>query len=86
MVGGVLLHSREVTRSDYFDEFGEIDGGYQRFVALADVVKSVIGVDDEAVDDVADRLGHFRSGSRQRPSKTMSWWFCMNLRAPCSRR
>src|SRR6185437_2009935 len=50
--GGVGLHACGVTCGDRFDESGQVDGGYQRFVTPAD------GVEDKAVDEVGDGLSH----------------------------
>jgi hypothetical protein len=61
MIGGVLLYSGVITCPDHFDEFGEIDSGYQRFVPLSNVVKPILGVDDETVHYVRDGRGHVYS-------------------------
>src|SRR6185437_5187636 len=56
--GDVGLQRREVARAGHPGELGEIDGRYQRFVALTDLVEAVLGVDDKAVDEVGDGTGH----------------------------
>jgi hypothetical protein len=58
MFGGVPMHPRKITCCDHFGEFGEINGGNQRFVALPHIVERVLRVDHEAVDDMRDCLGH----------------------------
>jgi hypothetical protein len=57
--GGVLLYFRQITCIDHLSEFREICCGHQRFIMLPDFIEPIIGVDDQAVDQVSNYLRHF---------------------------
>src|ERR1700733_2800047 len=69
--GGVPPHSRKVTRLDQIGELREIDCGYQGLIALPDVVERIVGVDDEPVDKVGNRLGHIALPTGSTDVRTM---------------
>ena len=61
MFGRVLLYLGQVTGVHQGGELGEIDCGKQGFVASPNVVERGVGVDQQAVDRVGDRVGGTRS-------------------------